>query len=99
MRSYFLRNVSLRTCWSGRDWAKKEVSAFFRKMGREKAKKKREEEERLVNRLHFLFKCKKMGVEVDEEIKAVREQRNDDKKEKGIVFRAKVEEMEGGRPV
>lgn len=39
------------------DWAKKEVAIFFRKMGRKNARRRREEEQRLVNRLHFLFKC------------------------------------------
>lgn len=77
---------------------KKEIGGFFRRMWRDKVRRKREEKERLVGKLHFLFRCKKFGLEVDKEIKEVRQVRNEMLKErgKGIVFKVKVEEKEEG---
>lgn len=78
------------------DWAKERIGSFFRKLGVEKARKKRMEERRLVDQLHFLFRCKRMGIEVEEEIKEVRGAREALLKERGksIIFRAKVEQIE-----
>lgn len=74
------------------------IGAFFRKLGVEVARRKHEEERRLVDGLHFLYRCKRMGLEVEEELKEVREARNMRIKErgKGIIFRAKIQEMEEG---
>lgn len=80
------------------DWAKDCLAKFLQNMCRVKAKEKKEKELALKRKLHFLYKCKKIGVEVAEELKEVREQRDKMLKDKGkrIIFNAKIKDMEEG---
>lgn len=88
--------MSLETCCYGWDWAKKRIAVFFRRLGSETVRKRREENEKLPDKQHFLYRCKRLDVGVEEEIKEVHKARNVALKEhgRGIVFRAKVEQME-----
>lgn len=80
------------------DWVKERVAEWFQKVSIKKAKERREKNARLVSQLHFLFKCKALGLDVEEEIQQVRMERNKDLRQRGkeIIFRAKVRDMEEG---
>lgn len=80
------------------DEVKKQMAEFFKKIGMRKARERREENVKTVKQLHFLYKCKRLGMEVDEEIQQVREKRNEELKRKGkeILFKAKIKDMEEG---
>lgn len=80
------------------DWAKKRLTVFFQRVCRVRAAEKKWSDERLIQRLHFLYKCQRCGVEVSKELEEVKEERTKMLKEKGksIIFNAKVREMEEG---
>lgn len=80
------------------DWVKVQIGIFFKKVGVERARRRKEREEALVERLHLLLKCKKAGIDVEGELEEVREERSIFLREKGkqIIFSAKVQDMEEG---
>lgn len=80
------------------DWAKSHLAKFLQKVCSMKAKEEKEKQLMLIRKLHFLYKCKRIGVEVEEDLKEVREQRDKILKEKGkkIIFNAKIKELEEG---
>lgn len=44
------------------DWVKNHLASFFKKVGVKKARKKREAGRRLIERVHFLYLCKRLGL-------------------------------------
>lgn len=78
------------------DEVKRWVAEFFKNIGVRRAWERMEANARTVNQLHFLYKCKRLGLAVEEEIQQVWEKRNEELKRKGkeILFKAKIKNME-----
>lgn len=80
------------------DWMKVQVACFFKRISVQTARERRERENLLIRRIHFLHQCRRMGLQVDEELEEVRVARIQllEDKGKGIIFKAKIQDMEEG---
>lgn len=80
------------------DFCKKKIAGFFKGVGIRKAQVRKAENAKLVEQLFFLYRCKRLGLQVEEEIVQVRERRNEELKRRGkeLIFQAKLKDLEEG---
>lgn len=78
-------------------FVKKKVAGFFKGVGIRKAQERRAESAKLVEQLFFLYLCKRLGLQVEEEIEQVWARRNEDLRwrRKDLIFQAKLKDLEG----